>query len=310
MSNQPKIDRLLRLMKMLTGNVTYNVAQLAERLDISERSIYRYVDTFRGAGFVVKNKGDIYKLDKSSPQFKDISNLLHFTEEESHILKRAIDSIDENNLLKQNLKKKLGTVYDYKILADTVVKGKNSDNINAIVEAIEQKKQIILKAYSSAKSNVIRDRVVEVYAFTTNYIQVWAYEPESGENKLFKVSRIGDIEITNIPWQYEKQHKSGFIDIFRISSFESFPVKLKMGVRAANLLIEEYPLAERDIVKIGENEWILDTNVCSYEGIGRFVMGLFNDIEILDSDEFSDFIKNKLKNCQESFSLTQVDKMP
>ena len=65
----------------------------------------------------------------ASPQFKDISNLLHFTEEESHILKRAIDSIDENNLMKQNLKRKLGTVYDYKILAETLVKSKNSDNI-------------------------------------------------------------------------------------------------------------------------------------------------------------------------------------
>lgn len=308
MSNQPKIDRLLRLMKMLTGNIYYSVPQLAQRIGISERTVYRYIDTFREAGFVVKNKGDVYKLDKSSPQFKDISNLLHFTEEESHILKRAIDSIDENNLMKQNLKRKLGTVYDYKILAETVVKSKNSDNINLLTGSIEEKKQVLLINYNSAKSNVVRDRIAEVFAFTTNYIQVWAYEPESGENKLFKVSRIGDVKILESGWQYQAMHKPGFIDIFRISSFEALPVKLKMGVRAANLLTEEYPLAERDIVKISNNEWLLDTKVCSYQGVGRFVMGLFNDVEIIDSPDFSAFIENKLKNCQKSFLLTQVDK--
>ncbi len=308
MSNQPKIDRLLRLMKMLTGNIYYSVPQLAQKIGISGRTVYRYIDTFREAGFVLKNKGDVYRLDKSSPQFKDISNLLHFTEEESHILKRAIDSIDENNLMKQNLKRKLGTVYDYKILAETVVKSKNSDNINLLTESIEERKQVLLINYNSAKSNVVRDRIAEVFAFTTNYIQVWAYEPESGENKLFKVSRIGDVKILESGWQYQVKHKPGFIDIFRISSFEALPVKLKMGVRAANLLTEEYPLAERDIVKISNNEWLLDTKVCSYEGVGRFVMGLFNDVKIIYSPDFSAFIENKLKNCQKSFLLTQVDK--
>lgn len=306
MANQPKLERLLRLMKMLTGNISYSIAEIADRLEMSERTIYRYIDTFREAGFVVKNKGDIYKLDKSSPQFKDISKLLHFTEEESHILKKAIDSIDENNMLKQNLKRKLGTVYDYKILAETVVKGKNSDNINALAESIEQRKQVVLRNYSSAKSNIVRDRLVEVFAFTTNYIQVWAYELESNQNKLFKVSRIEDVIISEKNWKFQKQHKAGFIDIFRISSFEQLPVKLKMGVRATSLLTEEYPLAERDITQLSKNEWLLNTNVCSYEGIGRFVMGLSGDVEILDSEDFKEFIKNKINN----FSLTQVVKMP
>ncbi|MDD3686566.1 MAG: HTH domain-containing protein [Bacteroidales bacterium] len=296
MTDQPKLERLLRLMKLLTGNINYSIAQLSERLNISERTVYRYIETFRDAGFVIKNKGDIYKLDKSSPQFKDIANLLHFNEEESHILKKAIDSIDENNLLKQNLKRKLGTVYDYKILAETVVKGKNADNINKISEAIEEKKQICLLNYNSANSNSTSDRIVEAFAFTTNYIQIWAFEPESGQNKLFKVSRIGDISLCSQNWQHEQKHKTGFIDIFRISSYVQMSVKLKLSVRAMSLLVEEYPLAERDISKIDNSEWMLDTNVCSYEGIGRFVIGLYDEIKIIDSIEFELFIENKIKN--------------
>lgn len=294
--DQPKIERLLRLLVMLTSNVSYTINDLSDRLDLSSRSVYRYIDTFRSAGFVIKVKDNIFRIDKSSPHFKEISNTLHFTEEEAHILKKAIDSIDEINLLKQNLKKKLATVYDYKILAETTMKGKNADNVNLLIDAIENKKQVVLEKYSSANSNNVKNRLVEAFAFTTNYIQLWAYEVESGEVKLFKVARIGKVKILDDDWKYQSDHKKAFIDIFRISSLEQSKIKLKMSVRAAMLLIEEYPLAEKDMTKISDNEWLLETNVCSFEGVGRFVIGLFSEIEIVESEEFKEFIRNKFKN--------------
>ena len=118
--DQPKLERLLRLMKLLTANTTYDIDQLAERLQMSRRTVYRYIDTFREAGFVIKKSGNCIRLDKESPHFRDISQLVHFTEEEAVILKSAIENIDDTNMLKQNLKRKLYSVYDNKTLADTV----------------------------------------------------------------------------------------------------------------------------------------------------------------------------------------------
>jgi predicted DNA-binding transcriptional regulator YafY len=37
-------------MKILTGNTTYSVEYLAKRLELSERTINQYIDTFRDAG--------------------------------------------------------------------------------------------------------------------------------------------------------------------------------------------------------------------------------------------------------------------
>lgn len=292
--DQPKIDRLLRIMKMLTGNTSATIGQLARRLGISERSVYRYIDTFREAGFVIRKKGEVYRIDKSSPYFRDISQLVHFTEEEAYILKSAIESIDENNLIKQNLKKKLYTVYNYKILAETIAKGKNAVNVNRLVDAIGEERQVILRNYSSAHTHVIRDRLVEPFAFTTNYIQVWAWEPESQRNKLFKLSRIGEVEILEDPWKDKPRHEAGFIDIFRIHSHKLLPVQLKLSLRAATLLTEEYPLAERELKKISDNEWILQTNICKYDGVGRFVAGLADDVEIMEPEEFRLFMKEKV----------------
>ena len=228
--DQPKIERMLRLMKMLTANTTYSVDEIAERLSMSRRTIYRYIDTFREAGFVIKKSGSHIRLDKESPHFKDISQLVHFTQEEAVILKRAIESIDDTNLLKQNLKRKLYSVYDNKILADTIVRGSNSATVHSLIEAIEEHKQVILKSYSSSHGGAVRDRKVEPFAFTTNYVNVWCFDTESHSCKLFKLSRIGSVELTNDPWQWESQHQQGFIDIFRMNGNERHPILLKLGI--------------------------------------------------------------------------------
>ncbi len=302
--DQPKLERLLRVMKMLTANNSLTVDEIAAKLAISQRSVYRYIDTFRAAGFVIKKTDNFIKLDKSSPYFKDISELIHFSEEEAFILKSAIENIDENNLLKQNLKKKLYTVYNYNILAETIVSGKNGRNVQQLAEAIENKRSVILRNYSSAHGNDIRDRFVEAYAFTTNYVQVWCYCPEENTNKLFKVSRIGSVEVLPESWQHEVSHQSGCIDIFRMNSCDIKPIKLKLGLRSANLIQEEFPLASKYLSKLSDNEWILETNVCSYDGVGRFVMGLLDDIEIVDSPEFFQYIQNLIKNFQNKLSLS------
>ena len=45
--DQPKVSRMLRLMKMMSGNINYSVDELSEHLDMSPRTIYRYIHTFK-----------------------------------------------------------------------------------------------------------------------------------------------------------------------------------------------------------------------------------------------------------------------
>lgn len=291
--DQPKLERLLRLMKMLTANVEYSVDDLADRLDMSRRTIYRYIDTFREAGFVIKKHGNYIRLDKESPHFKDISQLVHFTEEEAVILRRAIESIDDTNLLKQNLKRKLYSVYDSGTLADTIVKGSNSSNVHSLIEAIENHKQVILHNYASSHS--IRDRKVEPFGFTTNYVNVWCFDTEDNRCKIFKTARIGKVELCDTDFQHAELHKENFIDIFRTIATEGgepITVKLLLGRLAYNLIMEEYPLSEKYITKQDASHWLLDTKVANLQGVGRFTIGLMDDIEIIESPELKEYINN------------------
>ncbi len=300
--DQPKIERVLRLMKMMTSGNRYTVEELAERLDTSYRSIYRYIDTFKEVGFVVhKEEGAVYRLGKESPYFKDISQLIHFTDEEAHIVNQLIGALDDTNTLKQNLRRKLSSVYNCTSLANSIVKGKNAENVNHIIEAIEEHRQVILHDYSSSHTSSKRDRLVEPIAFTTNYVQIWCYDTSDGKTKLFNTARIGDVEILDTEWQHESEHRCGQIDIFRNMGFEQMRVQLRLGVMSHNLLIEEYPLSERDLTQIDEGHWLLDTMVCNYAGVGRFVMGLIEDIEIIDSPDFVAYLRQKRELISKKF---------
>ncbi len=298
-----KFERQLRLMMMLTQNRNYTLEELGERLDMSTRNVYRYVEAFKMAGFVVRKKGKYYSLDKSSPYFKDITSLVHFTEEEAYILKRAIESVDGNTMLKQDLKRKLYKVYDYDILSEIVVRNGIADNVHFLYEAIKQKKQVYFRQYKSSNSHVVKDRLVEPFAFTANNNEIWCYEPMSGRNKLFKVSRISKVEMTETPWQAEAEHREGYIDVFHNSSDRRLPVTLRLGMAAANLLVEEFPLAEKYMTKEEDGHWIFSVEVCRYEGVGRFVLGLYEDIEIIDSPEFKEFLSEKMKKITEKMKV-------
>ena len=288
---QPKIERLLRLMKMMSGNTNFTVDELAERLGISYRSIYRYIDTFKESGFVVeKLHSNVYKLGKMPKSYVDLKRLIYFSEEEAYIINSLINSLDNTNALKTNLLKKLSAVYNSTSIANYTCNKESALSIESLGEAIKDRKKVILKNYESGNSHKVSDRPVEPFEFTTNMIDVWCYDLEKKENKVFKISRIGEVRVLEEEWSEEEAHRKSITDCFRMSGFEQTPVKLEMGIMAKNLLLEEYPLAEKDLKKEGDR-WILETMVSDMAGVGRFVIGLAHDIKVIDSPELVEYIR-------------------
>ena len=288
---QPKIERLLRLMKMMSGNTNFTVDELAERLGISYRSIYRYIDTFKESGFVVeKLHSNVYKLGKMPKSYVDLKRLIYFSEEEAYIINSLINSLDNTNALKTNLLKKLSAVYNSTSIANYTCNKESALSIESLGEAIKDRKKVILKNYESGNSHKVSDRLVEPFVFTTNMIDVWCYDLEKKENKVFKISRIGEVRVLEEEWSEEEAHRKSITDCFRMSGFEQTPVKLEMGIMAKNLLLEEYPLAEKDLKKEGDR-WILETMVSDMAGVGRFVIGLAHDIKVIDSPELVEYIR-------------------
>lgn len=287
----PKISKLLRLMKLLTGNVSRTIDSLAKELGITPRTVYRYIDTIREAGFVVnKLYGNVYAMGKVARGLTDFKKLIYFTDEEAYLAANLIEGIDNNNALKRGLQRKLASVYDCTSIANYIDNPANAANIEALSEAIKHKKQVVLRGYASAHSDETRDRVVEPFSFTANMIDVWAYDVENAEPRMFKVTRIHAVEETDTGWEFQAKHKVPKPDVFRMTGKINEKIVLQLNTRAKSLLVEEYPLAERDL-KREDGNWVLRTTINSVEGAGRFVIGLAADIKILQGKKLLDYIK-------------------
>ena len=245
--DQTKISKLLRLMKLLTGNVSRTIDHLAKEMGITSRTVYRYIDTIRDAGFVVnKLYGNVYAMGKMNRGLSDFNKLIYFTEEEAYIAARLIEGIDNNNVLKRDLQRKLASVYDSTSIANYIDNPANAANVEALADAIKHKKQVILKQYESAHSDEAKDRLVEPIEFTANMIDIWAYDIDKDENRVFKVARIHEVEVTDTDWAFKAKHKALKPDVFRMTGKLNEKITLQLDTRAKSLLLEEYPLAEKD----------------------------------------------------------------
>lgn len=290
--DQEKIERVLRLMKLMSGSVNFTVDELADRLGTSYRSIYRYIDTFKSAGFVVeKVHGSAYRIVKMPRAVKDIENLVYFSEEEARVVSGLIQGLDGTNGLKANLYKKLSAIYDVTAI-DRYVDNKNlAFNIQMLQEAINDKKRVILKDYSSSHSGTQHDIVIEPYDFSGEYINVYGFDVRRMENRVYKIARIGKVEVEEASWEHEAEHNKGYMDVFRMTGQTRTHVRLEMNLRARNLLVEEFPMAESEI-REESGKWVLDTFVSHMQGVGRFVIGLAEDVRIVDSPELLEYVRD------------------
>jgi hypothetical protein len=115
------------------------------------------------------------------------------------------------------------------------------------------------------------------------------------QNRQFKICRIEDVRESLIPWENERSHHSKPVDVFRNTGELNKTVELGLNLKARNLLIEEYPLAERFLTPISPTRFVLKAPVAKYEGPARFVLGLAEYIEITGDHDFVVFFDAKLK---------------
>ena len=277
-------------MLMLSSNVDYTTPELANNLNITPRSTFRYIRSFKDSGFVIqKRKGNVHKLLRMPVRNIELSELVHLSPEEAHILHTLLMSLSGDSQVLINLEQKLTALFEATSITEIIGNRTAADNLMRLRDAIDNKTQVILKDYESGHTMTVSDRLVEPYGFSTNYCDVYAYEVTTGTNKIFKVSRIGYVMPTCIDWENEAQHEFIDPDCFRMNGKECIPVTLKMTLKAKNLLVEEYPLASRDIT-FKDGFWWLQTSVKNLAGVGRFVIGLADQITIINSPELSLYI--------------------
>ncbi|GIV38108.1 MAG: hypothetical protein KatS3mg032_2487 [Cyclobacteriaceae bacterium] len=294
---QQKILRVFQLISLLKGGGR-TMEQLSRQINASERTVYRYFRLLEELGFIIDQdfhgKYFIHREEGENPEDR-------FTLEEVSILRQLIQSGAEGHPLRGSLLKKLALHSEAKDLPEQFLKLRVARMFRALSEARENKKQVILKNYHSANSQEITDRLVEPFQFGEGFQSVLALDTKDKQCKYFKLERIGEVVILDKPFKFEKLHQGSNTDIFGITGRKESWVTLQLSLRAYVLLREEYPLSLPYLEKEEDEEgrkYIFHGPVLNYKGVGRFVMGLADEIKIIGPPDFKAYIREKLKSSR------------
>lgn len=283
MESHKKFYRVFRLISLLSSPPAKTISSLASSIDITERSVYRYIDLLEAIGFTIeKDRTKHYFITDSEHDIKEI-----FTLEEADLIRQIIVSQGNKSPLAEGILRKLYINTEINLGVKNLINAHLSGHINKISEAIATNTQVILKQYFSLNSETVTDRAVEPIGFTDNYKSLIAYEVESGKNKYFNIERITQVTLTNTPIAFLDKHEFQKPDIFGFApntNGETHEIHLKMTMKAYLLLKEEYPMSFPYIKEVKEEfPYELIASVNNLKPILRFAEGLKNDV-ILEVD--------------------------
>lgn len=301
-----KFDRQLRLMVLLATNRNMTVDEISKELNMGRRSIYRYIDTFRSMGFIIEKHSTKYRISNESPFFTDITKQIHFSKQEAACIAGLLNATLKETPELQALREKLAFLYDVNSLRARGIGDHNAENLATLYKAVKQERLVVLRGYESPASGAASDRVVEPYLFLPDTLEVRCYELATGMNKTFAIDRIGSVEILDLLWAHRAMHSEFYTDLFHFSGERRFRVRLLMGPVANGLLQAGFPEARKLVTLSDDGRYELDTLVCSYTGVGRFVLGVFDDVEVVDSPEFDAYLEERIRYMQEKMAAKRA----
>jgi proteasome accessory factor C len=295
MSELSKISRVLQLIAQLRSPLGVDKDEFARRHQISVRSVERYINLLKNdLSFNISKDNKRFRIDETKKTFHH-EDFTVFTLEEAALIKNAILNFQtSNDLLSKNILTKLYSLSDLEEISKAFASLHISQNISILRRAISDKKQAHLVQYASANSNNIRDRTVEPIRFEHYFEYLTALDLEDMKVKQFKIERINEVNLSKSSQKFEHLHQSLFMDDFYMSGTKMGHVELQLTLRAKQLLTEDFPNAQKHLTaKNGTCFYAAD--VADFEGIGRFVLGLPAEVEVIGNEAFKEFLKKKGK---------------
>lgn len=289
-------SKWLDVILAIAGDREQTAEQLSKILGTSTRNAYYVLKALKDYGFVLHHVHGYYNIDAHSPFFQEISRSVNFTHDQAQFLYNVLNGLDRNNAMAGLTKRKLQRFYHLNEYVGATAKLPGyHKNFTLLQQAMRRKCIVILHDYSSSHSGTVTDRTVEPFLFLGDNTDVRAYEISTGMNKTFRISRIGKVEILKSGWFNEEKHKKVFTDMFLFTSEDWHHVKLRFDLMAHNFMQEEYPHSETLMKQEDDTHWIFETDLASYIGITRFILGLYDNIEILEDDGLRKYVAEKIQ---------------
>ncbi|MGM1048867.1 MAG: helix-turn-helix transcriptional regulator [Bacillota bacterium] len=229
-----KIDRLISIISVLTNKERVTVQELADKFEVSKRTIFRDLDTLNMAGIPIVSFPGIgggisvsegYKLNRSILSEEDIKNL--------YVGLSGLRSIKSEGSI-QYLINKLLPKDESLIIAESDIiidlsswfeESEMQKKVKKLHTAILNRKCIQMEYISMHSQS---KRIVEPHklVFKQTYWYLYAFCLEKNNFRLFKLSRILSYEVLDSIFCYRPNSEINFDINNTISSTSKYPIEV------------------------------------------------------------------------------------
>ncbi|GAB4133870.1 MAG: hypothetical protein Fur0027_22320 [Raineya sp.] len=286
-----KTASIFRLLGYLIRGNGYTLDFLSEKINVSKRTMRRYLEEELGnIGFEVEKdkQKKIYKISEKNVPLQLSYGL---TQTEITFLKDLLLAHSKYPLAENILNKVLEKV-EKEHFAENIAKINDIEVIRKLTQAIQEKKKVILEDYYSIASETIKSREVEPLAFAQRFTQIRAYEAQKQMVVSFNIRRIRDVKI--LPQNQTFQGEVYPTDPFGLTDKQEIYIELELSKKAYFLLQDEFPVAQKYLKK-GNDAFFYKGFVRSFKGVGRFILSLPGEVKILHPASLQEFLQEEIK---------------
>ena len=294
-------SRLFRIVYYLLQNGKATAPELAQKFEVSIRTIYRDIDAISSAGipiYATQGKGggisilNDYTLDKSL-----------FSEQEQEQMLTALQGMvattEENS---NELLTKLSGLFQIKStnwievdFSDWAHRPPQQDTFNIIKEAIFQKRTISF-CYFSGKGNKEKRNVRPIrLVFKSKSWYLYSFCLLRNDYRFFKLTRIKELEMLSetftqdfTPAKIEKQ----------IQVENTVAVKLKFDRQAAFRVYDEFT---DSITEDSQGNLYVQIDLPDNEVLYSYVMSFSDSVEVIEPQSIREQMKKILQKMQEKY---------
>ncbi|MEN0048024.1 MAG: WYL domain-containing protein [Bacteroidota bacterium] len=287
-----KIYQIFQLIRHLNTPPGKTVQQLIKILHTSRSTIYRDLETLEEIGYVVKTDAQNRKsLELQFPRTgKDI-----LEPEELFFLQKQLQSVASttpNAHLASSILHKFDRNVSMIPLVDMLPQVHRHKVLTLLRLAMQRNWCVLIKGYRSMTSNTVSDRKAEPLEITQDARYCIAWDLDKNRQSQFKINRIEDVEVLD---EKAKPHRPySPMDLFGLTGEEWLSVKMKLSATAHHLLVEEFSLSRQYIRSTPDGIYFDCPQIRNWKGIGRFVLGLPGEIEVIAPEEFKAYLRERI----------------
>ena len=301
-----KIDRLIGILSILLQKDKITSQELANKFEVSRRTILRDVDALSMAGITIRSEqgqgGGIsimegYRVDRTVLSSEDMKAILTGLQ--------SLDSVSGTNRYRQLMEKislddAAAVNVDNHIIIDLSNWDKSavSDKIELIKAAMEQNKKVAFRYFSKKGEG---QRVIEPYhlVFQWSDWYVWGYCTQREDYRMFKLTRMTGLILTD-----EKNSERIVPEYICKKLWDNtggIAVVVKFDASVKWRIIDEFGV---DSLKYNENGDIMVTITWSnIPALYQYVLSFGDKAEIMEPMEYRQNFAEFLKNMQKKYEM-------